>query len=234
MISDVHGNWQALEAVIADLGSVDMVICLGDTVGYGGNPELCCEEGIRAGWSTVLGNHDQACLDLNVLSWFNERAARSVRITKERLEPRHLDWLRGLPERAQAEGALLVHASPRHPLHEYIFDLPTAAANLAEAGPRICFFGHTHLPGVFQREDAGQLTYTYRKGKVRLRTPALVNPGSVGQPRDGDPTASYLVWEPDSGSVDFRRVNYDREAAKQAILEAGMPPSFASRLDLGR
>jgi len=232
IISDVHANWPALQAVLADLPTVDDVICLGDLVGYGGEPARCLDYVRSRGWLTLAGNHDRACTDEDALDWFNEGAAHAIRWTVGELGDERLRWLGDLPEQEEREGARLVHASPRSPVYEYVLDLATAAANLELLNGGLCFHGHTHLPGVFHRAD-GRVAHEYRLGSMELPGPALVNPGSVGQPRDRDPDSSYGVWDTEAGTFEFRRVPYDREAAQRAIREAGLSERFALRLDFG-
>ena len=232
VISDIHANWQALEAVMADLPRVDDVVCLGDLVGYGGEPARCLDFVRRRGWLTLSGNHDLACTDGDVLGWFNEDAAVAIRWTIEQLGPDRIAWLRGLPPSERRDGALLVHASPRSPVFEYVMDFESAEANLDQLGRGLCFHGHSHLPGVFCLEH-GRVEHDYRLGTFALQGPALVNPGSVGQPRDRDPDASYGVWNTADATFEFRRVAYDRAAAQRAILDAGLPDRFAHRLDYG-
>lgn len=232
VLSDVHANWHALEAVVADLPEVDEVLCLGDVVGYGGDPVRCLDYVRGRGWLCLTGNHDRACTDRDRLQWFNEDAASAIRWTIDEIGPERVAWLSRLPERETREGAMLVHASPRDPVYEYVIDAASAAANLRVLGDRVCFHGHSHLPGIFGL-DRGRVTHNYRVGPVALAGPALVNPGSVGQPRDRNPDASYGVWDTDAATFEFRRVPYDRQAAQQAILEAGLPERFAVRLDYG-
>ena len=232
VISDIHANWPALEAVLADLPEVDDVVCLGDVVGYGGDPVRCLDLVRERGWLTLSGNHDLACTDDDVLGWFNEDAAVAIRWTIEQLGADRIEWLRALPPKDTREGALFVHASPRSPVFEYVMDSESAAANLNQLGVGLCFHGHSHLPGVFRMDD-GWVEHDYRLGPVTLPGPALINPGSVGQPRDRDPDASYGVWNTREGTFDFRRVAYDRVAAQRSILDAGLPDRFAHRLDYG-
>lgn len=222
--------------MLADLKggeAVDQVMCLGDVVGYGPDPGRCLEEVRSSGWLTLVGNHDRACTDPALLGWFNADAAAAVRWSIGQLEPDQIDWLRDLPERADEHGMQLVHGSPRDPIYEYVLDSQTAAANLRLIGDRVCFHGHTHVPGVFHVEQGG-VAHDYSHGTVPVAAPALVNPGSVGQPRDGDPDASYGVWDTEASTFDFKRVPYDRERVKRAILEAELPPRLAFRLDFGR
>jgi diadenosine tetraphosphatase ApaH/serine/threonine PP2A family protein phosphatase len=232
VISDIHANWPALEAVISDFGGVDDVICLGDVVGYGGDPVRCLDHVRGRGWLTLTGNHDRACADPDALGWFNDEAASAIRWTVDQLGQDRIRWLRSLPEQTSRLGIRLVHASPRNPVFEYVLDTPTAAANLKLLLGGVCFHGHTHLPGVFQIEGR-HVVHSYRLGATPLAGPALINPGSVGQPRDHDPGASYGIWNTTEGRFEFRRVPYDREAAKRSIRQAGLPERFAIRLDFG-
>jgi predicted phosphodiesterase len=234
VISDIHSNWQALEAVMADLPSIDEVICLGDVVGYGGDPNRCLDYVRDKRWPTLVGNHDRACTDVDILEWFNEDAARAIEWTVAHLGKDRLGWLQELPECDQiGDEILLVHGSPRDHIYEYILDGPTADANLNLIEGQVCFHGHTHVPGIFRR-DQGQLVHEYELRTFKLNGTELVNPGSVGQPRDGVPDASYAIWDRHASTVEFRRVPYDREGAKKAIRLAKLPDRFAERLDVGR
>ncbi len=233
ILADIHGNWPALEAVLEDAHDVDGVICLGDLVGYGGNPERCVDEVRGRGWPTLVGNHDRACTDPQILAWFNDDAAQAVRWTKQRLDAERVEWLAGLPETLEEAGVMLVHASPRDPIFEYVLDTATAAANLLVLGGRSCLHGHTHIPGVFYI-DGDSLQHNYWLGHVKVEGPVLINPGSVGQPRDGNPDASYGIWDVEERTFEWRRVPYNRDAAKRAIRKAKLPDRFAARLDVGR
>jgi diadenosine tetraphosphatase ApaH/serine/threonine PP2A family protein phosphatase len=232
LLADIHANWQALEAVLADLPPVDEVMCLGDVVGYGGDPVLCIDHVRGQRWLCLLGNHDLACTSRDSLGWFNDDAAAAIRWTMAQVGPERLDWLARLPARESREGALLVHASPREPLYEYILDPVLAAANLALLGDATCFHGHTHRPGMFSLSRE-RVVHEYRPGRMALAGPALVNPGSVGQPRDRNPDASYGVWDTEAATIEFRRIAYDRAGAQRAIRAAGLPERFAQRLDFG-
>ena len=232
LISDIHANWQALEAVMADFGAVEEVICLGDVVGYGGDPVRCLDHVRGQGWLTLTGNHDRAAIDPDVLAWFNPEAAEAVRWTAEQLDEPRARWLAALPEQSTRKGVLMVHASPRNPVFEYVLDGMTAAANLRLLRGGVCFHGHTHVPGMFHVEQDG-VVHDYGTTMIGLAGPALVNPGSVGQPRDRNPDASYGVWDTAAGTFEFRRVPYDRDGAKRAIRAAGLPDRFAARLDFG-
>ncbi len=234
VFSDIHANWQALEAVIADSeGEIDEGLCLGDVVGYGGDPVRCLDEVRKRKWPTLIGNHDRACTDPHILDWFNDDAAFVIKWTIHELGKDRLAWLDKRPESDQRDGVVLVHGSPRDPIFEYILDGATAAANLQLLAGRACLHGHTHVPGYFY-PNGDAVEHSYWLGKVRVSGPSLINPGSVGQPRDGNPDASYAVWDTDDRSLEWRRVPYDREGAQKAILEAGLPERFAIRLEAGR
>ena len=232
LLSDIHANWQAFEAVTGDLPPVDQVICLGDVVGYGAEPARCLDAVREAGWPVLVGNHDRASADPIVLGWFNEDAATVIRWTIEQLGEDRLAWLGGLPEHLDFEGALLVHASPRDPIYEYILDTTVARANLDYVGQSVCFHGHSHVPGTWTSKN-GQVVHQYEIGTVQLAAPILANPGSVGQPRDGDPRASYAIWDTDARLFTFHRLRYDVEGAQRAIRDAGLPGRFADRLAVG-
>lgn len=234
ILSDIHSNWQALQAVMADMPEVDEVICLGDVVGYGGDPILCLDFVQEKKWPTLVGNHDRACTDVDILEWFNEDAARAIEWTVVKLGTERLNWLAALPDCDQiGDEIVLVHGSPRDHIYEYILDGPTAEANLALIDGQICFHGHTHVPGIFRHDD-GKVIHEYQVGTFRLGGTELVNPGSVGQPRDGVPDASYAIWDRSAATFEFRRCAYDREGAKKAIRAAKLPGRFADRLDTGR
>ena len=233
VFSDIHANWPALEAVLEDAHDIDRAICLGDVVGYGADPVRCVDEVRRREWPTLVGNHDRACTDTQILTWFNDDAATVIRWTMKQLGDDRLEWLGGLPEHRSDDGALLVHGSPRDPVFEYILDGGTAAANLELLGDRACLHGHTHIPGYFYL-DGESVQHNYWLGRVRVHGPVLINPGSVGQPRDGIADASYGVWDTDEQTFEWRRVPYDRDSARKAILEAGLPARFAARLEVGR
>ncbi len=234
VLSDVHANWHALEAVLEDAArDADDYLCLGDVVGYGGDPVRCLEEISSRGWPTLVGNHDRACTDRDILTWFNDDAAAAIRWTVDQLAYEQLSWLRDLPEGRRVEGILTVHASPRDPIYEYILDSSAALPNLILLDGGVCFHGHTHVPGCFYL-DRGEVAHDYPSQPIRLQGPTLVNPGSVGQPRDGIRDASYGLWDTSAGSFEWRRVPYDRQGAQRAILKAGLPERFAARLDFGR
>ncbi|MGH3088582.1 MAG: metallophosphoesterase family protein [Rubrobacteraceae bacterium] len=247
VISDIHGNLEALEAVLEDLPEgVERVYCLGDVIGYGASPNECCDLVREADMPAISGNHDLAVTDLSTdLNWFNPVAAAAVLWTRERLSEENAKFLRERPRMMQTRDALFVHGSVRDP-DEYIINRASAQKNLAILkkeydGVPVCFFGHTHVKAVAPAPADGSL-----EGDQALDLsnggPYLLNPGSVGQPRDGDTFASYVLVEPAERAngrvpgplVAYRFVEYDIEKAQAKIKEAGLPSMLAERLAAGR
>lgn len=236
VISDIHGNLEALEAVLSDLPEgVERVYCLGDVIGYGASPDECCDLVREWEMPTLSGNHDLAVTDLSTdLNWFNPVAAAAVLWTREHLSEENAEFLRTRPRMMQNRDALFVHGSIRDP-DEYIINTAAARENLAileseYPGVPVCFFGHTHVKTVVPTPDADAM----ENGVLDLGKdgPYLVNPGSVGQPRDGDTFASYVLAE--GNRVSYRFVEYDIEKAQAKIRAAGLPDMLAERLAVGR
>jgi predicted phosphodiesterase len=240
VLSDVHANLVALDAVLEDAGEVDAIWHLGDVVGYGPEPDAVVERLRQRGATGVRGNHDAAAVGGSEIEWFNPDARRAMEWTRRAIAPATLEWLSGLPER-RVEGACeLVHGSHRQPLWEYVTSTDVARDNLdlLEPGVRIGLHGHTHMPVAFVEGSNApdRLEVVRARPGTRLELGgrrALVNPGSVGQPRDGDPRASYLVWEPEAEVVTWRRVAYDVAAVQHAMRDAGLPAALSARLSLG-
>ena len=235
VISDIHGNLEGLEAVLADAPyEVERVYCLGDVVGYGANPNECCDLVRERGMPTITGNHDLAVTDTSTdLNWFNPVAAAAVRWTRGQLTEDNAEFLRSRPRMMQTGETLFVHGSVRDP-DEYIIDGTTAAENLEVLkseypNVRLCFFGHTHVKAVAPSPNGSAGAEVLDLGSDG---PYLVNPGSVGQPRDGDTFASYLLVE--GTGVTYRFVEYDIEKAQAKIRSAGLPGMLADRLAVGR
>lgn len=236
ILTDIHGNFDALEAVLADVERhrPASMICLGDFVGYGAAPNECIDRlrpGIEA---AVAGNHDLAACGRIRLGYFNPDAAKAAEWTTEKLTDANLEYLRGLPFSVAWRGARLVHASPASPEEwHYVFSPNDAAYEMESVTEPVCFIGHSHFPGTF--ELAGERV-TYTRGEIVHQRPGcryLVNVGSVGQPRDGDPRAAYLLWDDLDGTLRHVRVDYDVEAARQRILDAGLPRFLGDRLTWG-
>jgi diadenosine tetraphosphatase ApaH/serine/threonine PP2A family protein phosphatase len=236
VLSDIHANLAALDAVRADLPAVDETWVLGDIVGYGPQPNEVIVALQEMGARSVLGNHDAAAIGTIDTAWFNPDAARAIEWTTGVIDENARAYMATLPE-VRTEGRITaVHGSPRDPLWEYIVGSEVAAANLPAFATSVCLHGHTHVPVVFRSDDGRPAAVPAVPGDpVSIRAGrSLVNPGSVGQPRDGNPAASYLVLDTDADTVEFRRVAYDIDATQKAMHHAGLPPRLAERLSYGR
>ncbi len=235
IVSDIHGNREALEAVLADARDrYDRVVCLGDLAGYGADPNFAVDWARDNVAAIVRGNHDKVCAGLESLYSYRPAARAAAEWTLNTLTPENRAYLENLPRGPlRYEGFDLVHGSPLDE-DEYLVTTADVDPIRGEIETQLSFFGHTHLQGGFLIARGGikkidphlaldiEADYTY-----------LVNPGSVGQPRDGDPHAAYLIYRPGERLVEFRRVAYDAEAAAGKIRAAGLPPALASRLFMG-
>ncbi len=218
--------------MLAALPKVDKILVLGDIVGYGPDPNAVISRlrDVRA--RAVMGNHDAAMLAPSLLEWFNPHAAAAGRWTHRVLTPESRQYLASLPKHGRLGAHRYVHGSPRKPyLWEYILDDLQALEMLVQLGRRLCFFGHTHLPRIFTEEGE---QVPEGADWIELPPSALVNPGSVGQPRDGNPQAAFAIIDLATPAVRFGRVPYDVETTQAKILRAGLPAVEAARLALGR
>jgi diadenosine tetraphosphatase ApaH/serine/threonine PP2A family protein phosphatase len=236
VLSDIHGNLEALRAVLADAADrADDLLCLGDVVGYGADPGPCVDlVGARAR-AVVAGNHEHAVVGRLDLSWFNRYARAAAEWTREHLDPNCAAYLDALPLTAAVEDATLVHASPRQPQEwDYLVTEDDGLAAFEAFDTRLCFVGHSHVPAVWSLGSSGP---DYARGDVGVTLDAgrryIVNVGSVGQPRDRDPRAAYALWDVDARRISVRRVAYDVAAARAKIEEAGLPRFLADRLAAG-
>jgi predicted phosphodiesterase len=243
VISDVHSNLPALEAVLAavEKAAVDEVWCLGDLVGYGASPDACTELVRERSDVCLVGNHDLAVLDELDASSFSETAKAAVEWTQAVASEATLAALRELEPALEHQGFGLFHASPRDPVWEYVLSIDQAEANLDLQAERIALIGHSHVSLFFTRPDTrprrghAHGAQTTDGALLDLSEGAwLLNPGSVGQPRDGDPRAAWLELDTDEWTARYHRVTYDVLAAAAAILEAELPPALAERLTIGR
>jgi diadenosine tetraphosphatase ApaH/serine/threonine PP2A family protein phosphatase len=235
LLSDIHSNIVALDAVLAAAGEVDAIWQLGDIVGYGPEPDAVVARLREVGAGGVRGNHDAAACGGSEIDWFNPDARRAMEWTRSAMSAESVAWLEALPDRTTIAGCELVHGSPREPLWEYVTSIPVARANLAALEQPTGLHGHTHIPVAFVEDDGRVDAVGPRDGSsLELRgRRALLNPGSVGQPRDGDPRASYAILEPDAGRITWHRVTYDVESVQAAMGSAGLPASLAARLSFG-
>jgi diadenosine tetraphosphatase ApaH/serine/threonine PP2A family protein phosphatase len=236
VLSDIHGNLEALRAVLDDLdGRVDAILCLGDVVGYGASPAACVEVLAERAERIVAGNHEHAVAGLLDIGWFNAYARAAAEWTRARLDTDVRDWLATLPLRVEVEDATLVHASPARPEEwDYLIGAEEGWHAFAAFETRLCFVGHSHLPGWWSLGSSGP---DHAQGMAQLRLEQgrryIVNVGSVGQPRDRDPRAAYVVWDTQERSVSSRRVVYDVAGARRKIVESGLPRYLADRLRVG-
>lgn len=239
VLSDIHANLAALDAVLADLDSlspVDELWVCGDIVGYGPQPNEVIERLHERGARAVMGNHDGAALGQVDITWFNDAAAAAIRWTADVLDGDSREYLAALPERRLGPDLTAVHGSPRDPIWEYVSSPAVAAANMAAFATEVCLFGHTHYPVIYAQADLDVIEAVGKAGQP-ARLPAgrlMLNPGSVGQPRDGNPASSYLVLDRSVGTAEFRRVRYDIGQTQGLMQEAKLPTWLVERLSLGR
>lgn len=248
VVSDIHGNLQALEAVLAAAGPFDQLWNLGDIVGYGANPNEVIDV-IRTlrplATINVRGNHDRVCCGLSSSQGFNPVAAQAAAWTERHLTAENLEWLRAVPQGplAASERAMVAHGSPLHE-DQYIVSMRDAWTPLQRMATEITFFGHTHVQGGFSQQppEWQEIRPLYRTHdqpeqfnlEVPLGTRHLINPGSVGQPRDADWRAAFALYNSAIEQITFHRIPYDVAAAQAAIRDAALPERLASRLSGGR
>lgn len=238
VFGDVHGNLPALDAVLKHAGDCDAWWCAGDVVGYGPFPNECVRSVEELGARAVTGNHDLGSIGKMDLEEFNAIARVACRWTGGVLDDSPREYLESLPATLSVSEAMVVHASPRDPVWEYVLTGETALSNFRAFSERICFIGHSHAPEFFTLDGEGKVDVALPTEGEEIRLEGenryIFNVGSVGQPRDGDPRACYTVWRPGEGTVTYHRVEYPIEDVQRAILEAGLPEFLAVRLSLGR
>ena len=242
ILSDIHANQEALDAVVREAqGRWDTAICCGDLVGYGADPNSVVDW-VRANCALVVrGNHDRACTGIEDLEWFNPVAKSAALWTEQTLTPPNLVWVRDLPKGPLVlEQFEVAHGSP-YDEDEYVMAGVEATGAFAYLQRRLAFFGHTHLQGGYIWNQARVEAISRMPARARSRTMEidsgcayLVNPGSAGQPRDGDPRAAFALYDSSANTVTYRRTPYDVAAAQRKIREAGLPPALADRLAVGR
>ena len=242
VVSDIHANLIALETVLSDAGPTDAVWCLGDLVGYGPDPNECISQ-VRQlpNLTCIIGNHDSAVLNQIDSYVFNYEARHAIAWTKETLTESSLSFLSYLPEKADScdlfddlnNHITLAHGSPRQPVWEYLLDLHNATENFDYFETAYCFVGHTHLPIIFHYPDNGVIARPLvpePNTEIVLSPRAIINPGSVGQPRDRDPRASYMLFDPEEETLEYHRVAYDIQAVQERMKMAGLPDRHIKRL----
>lgn len=238
ILSDLHANAQALDAVLADAAAMgyDRLLCLGDLVGYGADPAAVVDRMFALeGVEFVRGNHDKVCAGLEPAESFNDVARQSIEWTREVLTPDRMAQIAALPRgpRQIDEAIEICHGAPFDEDY-YVFDLDDAAQALDAVTARLCLFGHTHVPAAYaSADDPIRARDAAGTDLVLPASPSLVNVGSVGQPRDGDPRAAYGLLDLDRDSLQLCRVAYDIAGAQARIREAGLPEWLAVRLGQG-
>ena len=236
ILSDIHGNLEALDAVLAHAASrAEAVLVLGDVVGYGADPQACLERVAERAHAVIAGNHEHGVAGLLPLDWFNDRARLAVEWTRRRLDPDHLAWLSARPLILELDDATLVHASPDQPAEwEYLVSAEDGYDVFGAFATRLCFVGHSHRPGAWSVGSSGR---AHEGGAREIELEAgrryVINVGSVGQPRDRDPRASYALWDLEDRRVTIERVPYDLLTAQRKIVSAGLPRFLADRLPIG-
>src|SRR5436190_2227116 len=236
ILSDVHANLEALEAVLADARGrkCTRFVCLGDVVGYNASPGECVRVIRELDCPVVKGNHDDAASRLAPPGDFNEIAERAIAWTRDRLTEGDKEWLDGLPLQTPVHDFTIVHATLETPGQwGYVFNNLDAAASFTYQHTTVCFFGHTHVPMAFIR-DEGVQRQQIDKLRIDPSKKYFINVGSVGQPRDGDWHAAYCIYHIDGNVVEQRRLKYDLESAQKKIIDAGLPHLLAERLAIGR
>jgi len=242
VISDLHSNWEALEAVIdAARGQYDRIVCCGDLAGYGPDPNRVLDWARENLHAVIRGNHDRVCCGIESLEWFNVIAQAASLWTMSRLSPENTAYLLALPPGPlTVDGFQLIHGSPLDE-DEYLMSVTDARNVFAYLETNLAFFGHTHLQGGYvwlrgQYQVLGRMERFQSEVRWRLDPDGayLINPGSVGQPRDGDSRAAFVLFDTGSKEIVYRRVPYDYEATRRKIEAAGLPEVLGSRLSAGR
>ena len=237
ILSDIHGNLEALEAVLADARErrCTEFVCLGDVVGYNANPRECVERIRALECPVVKGNHDEEATLSTSAEHFNELAERAIEWTRDSLPEQEKEWLRALPLQMRVHDFTIVHATLDTPGQwGYVFSKLDAVASFTYQRTPVCFFGHTHVPTVFVRDQGG--VRQERKEHIRIEPGRkyFINAGSVGQPRDGNWRAAYCIYDVANDLVELVRVKYDVATAQKKIENAGLPELLAERIAIGR
>ena len=238
IIADIHANLEAFTAVLADMerrGGVEEIWCLGDIVGYGPDPHQCLQLLRQYQHVCVAGNHDWAAIGKIDTSSFNPDAAAACRWTSQQLKSGDVKYLEKLPPTIEKDGFTLVHGSPREPIWEYLTSTSLARENLTFFQSPYCLVGHSHVPAIFK--DEGDYCTSSRLspsvGIVLGRSRLIINPGGVGQPRDGNPQASYAIYDSESKVIRLYRLPYDIKATQDKMMQYGLPIRLVARLEYG-
>ena len=254
VVSDIHSNLDALDAVLADAGQWDVLWSLGDVVGYGPQPNECIARLSEHEHLAIPGNHDWGVLEKLDLAEFNADARQANLWTRNQLSAVSRAYLEALPSTRVGGDVTLAHGSPRYPIWEYLIHASSARVSFAYFHTSICLVGHTHLPVIFRFMPSASSTSDSREGRgqnppvsgqcqasqpvegrevLQDQQRYIINPGSVGQPRDGDPRAAYLLFDPERKTIEHRRVVYDIEATQKKMRRVDLPPRQIARLAHG-
>jgi diadenosine tetraphosphatase ApaH/serine/threonine PP2A family protein phosphatase len=236
IVTDIHSNLPALEAVLTDMGSVDALWCLGDFVGYGPWPNECIDLLRERGVVSIVGNHDLAVLGRISTEEFNQDAAAATEWTAGQLTAENRDFLASLKPMRDVDEVTLAHGSPREPVWEYLVSGPGAAASFPLFSTRLCFVGHTHIPSLFIQREDGKVMAGYMESGTQFALGAvrgIANPGSVGQPRDRDPRSAYLIYDTEGSTLEWRRVPYDIGFVQTYMRDVRLPAFLRERLSYG-
>jgi diadenosine tetraphosphatase ApaH/serine/threonine PP2A family protein phosphatase len=239
ILADIHANLTALRAVLDDIegkGGVDEIWCLGDIVGYGPEPGQCIKLLRQYNPVCVVGNHDLGAIGKLELSYFNPYAAIACEWTAGQLTPGDIWYLENLPVTVQKGDFFLVHGSPSEPVLEYVMSTSIAEKNFSFFKSNFCLVGHTHVPLAF-KDDGGScssISLSLGIGLVLGKHRMIINPGGVGQPRDGDPRASYAIYDTEGSMLRLYRIPYDIRATQDKMMQAGLPIQLVTRLEAGR
>lgn len=239
IISDIHGNFEALSAVIKDAqrNRVETLLCAGDVVGYGASPAKCIELLQELKTTSVAGNHDWAVSGRLDYSYFTKEGIEAVNWTKQWMSLEQIEYLNALPLIVQNEDLTMVHGTLQHPeKFMYLRDIDKAPDTFFKMQTQVCFIGHTHRPCVFMMAKQGGSIYFADTEMIELRDDVkyIINGGSVGQPRDGIPMAAYCIYDTKLQMVEIKRVKYDVELAQHRIRQAGLPEILAQRIAIGQ
>lgn len=237
ILGDIHANLEALTTVLDDCSAqgVDEYLCTGDVVGYNACPHECLDIIREIGCPVMMGNHDYYVSREMDLSDFNPHAAYVVEWTRAQLNAEELQWLASLPFQKTVKGVSLVHATNDTPASfGYVFDNLQADANFINQKTPICFHGHTHCPMIYEKSMQGVARIDPQNFKLVAGRKYFINVGSIGQPRDGDPRATYVIYDNVAKIVEFRRLEYDIASAQARIRAAGLPERLAERLQYGQ
>ncbi|MFH1201326.1 MAG: metallophosphoesterase family protein [Candidatus Omnitrophota bacterium] len=238
IFSDIHSNLEAFQAVIAayQKESIDQYLCIGDVVGYAANPLECIDELGHFVEESVAGNHDWASVDLFISEYFNPAAKKAIEWTRLRLDNKGRYFLKTLKLVYQNKDLTLVHGTLKDPQDfDYMTDGYTALETFKLLKTELCFVGHSHVAGVFSLDKDDKLNYSQPYHvKIKGNYKYIINVGSVGQPRDGDPRASYCIYDADKKDIKIKRIDYDIKSAARKIITSGLPQFLAQRLYSGR